>query len=293
MKQAATFTGWSIDTSGAGNTIWRIYEGNTYPLLKSFLTPLTVRANDYSKPFDGIPYSGGNGLSYLPADYDPGRIFGVPSYAGSSQGAIDGGTYEIIPAGLYSIQQGYNIRFENGTLIILAPEILVSGNGVVIADGHSSPSVGDHTDFGSVDLAGTVTRTFTIQNIGTTNLNLSVTTIVVLSDSINFVVSSPPATPIASGTSTTFTIQFDPNTTGLHTATVSIANDDADENPYTFTIQGTGTSNGGGNPGGGGGGGGGGCFISATSGFPGIGLWGMGLFAVLAIGIRHRKVPKV
>ena len=38
----------------------------------------------------------------------------------------------------------------------------------------------------------------------------------------------------ASGT-TTFTITFTPASIGAKTATVTIANDDADENPYTFT----------------------------------------------------------
>ena len=49
-------------------------------------------------------------------------------------------------------------------------------------------------------------------------------------------------TPVgASGGTTPFTITFDPTTTGLRSATVSIANDDSDENPYTFDIQGTGS----------------------------------------------------
>src|SRR5690606_1557971 len=39
---------------------------------------------------------------------------------------------------------------------------------------------------------------------------------------------------------TTFQITFSPTTTGEKTAIVSIANDDSDENPYTFTITGEG-----------------------------------------------------
>jgi hypothetical protein len=34
----------------------------------------------------------------------------------------------------------------------------------------------------------------------------------------------------------------DPSATGLRTTTVSIANDDADENPYDFANQGTGST---------------------------------------------------
>ncbi|MFQ5630912.1 MAG: FlgD immunoglobulin-like domain containing protein, partial [bacterium] len=45
----------------------------------------------------------------------------------------------------------------------------------------------------------------------------------------------------ANGGTTVFTIRFDPGAIGQRTATVSIDNDDADENPYDFAIQGTGT----------------------------------------------------
>ena len=38
-----------------------------------------------------------------------------------------------------------------------------------------------------------------------------------------------------------FTITFTPQAAGLRQAVVIIANNDADENPYTFAIQGTGT----------------------------------------------------
>jgi len=39
----------------------------------------------------------------------------------------------------------------------------------------------------------------------------------------------------------TCTVTFDPSAEGVRTATISIANNDADENPYNFAIQGTGT----------------------------------------------------
>jgi hypothetical protein len=36
-------------------------------------------------------------------------------------------------------------------------------------------------------------------------------------------------------------VRFDPSAAGVRTATISIVNDDADENPYNFTVQGPGT----------------------------------------------------
>ncbi len=54
------------------------------------------------------------------------------------------------------------------------PEMNIQGNATTIADGDASPSTTDDTDFGSTDItAGTIVKTFTIQNTGTGVLNLT------------------------------------------------------------------------------------------------------------------------
>ncbi len=55
-----------------------------------------------------------------------------------------------------------------------------------------------------------------------------------------FSISSIPSNSIAASNSTTFQVTFDPSEAGIRSATLSLANDDADENPYDFAIQGTG-----------------------------------------------------
>ncbi len=125
-----------------------------------------------------------------------------------------------------------------------APEIDIQGNGVSIAAGDTSPGPADGTDFGAADiLAGTVSRTFTVSNAGDTDLNLGGTPVVEISgtDASDFTVTAMPSSPVGPGGGTTFDVVFDPGGPGTRTATLSIANDDPDENPYTFTIQGTGT----------------------------------------------------
>jgi hypothetical protein len=47
---------------------------------------------------------------------------------------------------------------------------------------------------------------------------------------------------VAAAGSTTFQVTFTPSATGLREATLSIANNDGDENPYNFSIQGTGAT---------------------------------------------------
>ncbi|MFQ3597758.1 MAG: choice-of-anchor D domain-containing protein [Chloroherpetonaceae bacterium] len=176
------------------------------------------------------------------------------------------------------------------------PEIGVTGNGNPISSGSTTPSLTNHTDFGTVNttaarpspnvypvpiaeigpleknvpsasaeashgaiheesanrmsikptetpianaLPGTVVRTFTITNTGVDPLTISGVTITG-PDAADFSVTASPAGTVAVSASTTFQITFNPSTDGVKNATVEIANNDADENPYTFAIRGTG-----------------------------------------------------
>lgn len=119
------------------------------------------------------------------------------------------------------------------------PEIEVVGNGLNLTDGQTTISTADHTDFGDVIESGSVTetRTFTIRNIGTEIL------------AINAISSSDPTFSIGSfadsilvGDSTSFAITFDPSAQATFTSTISIDNNDADENPFTFDVEGVGVA---------------------------------------------------
>jgi len=124
------------------------------------------------------------------------------------------------------------------------PEIAVKGNGANIDDGSMTPSITNHTEFGSALVnGGAMTRTFTIENSGALALNLTGTPRVQVggAHAADFSVTLQPATPVSIGSNTTFQVTFDPSATGLRTATLSIACDDANENPYNFAIQGTGS----------------------------------------------------
>ncbi|MBN1779736.1 choice-of-anchor D domain-containing protein [bacterium] len=152
-------------------------------------------------------------------------------------------------SGIYTIQ----VQHPNATtwsdyddftvVLVTAPEINVVGNSISIADGDNTPSTSDHTDFGTIDLnTGTRDYVFTIQNIGNTSLTLSGSPVVEIGGTNpgDFTVTEQATSPVAAGSSVTFTIRFDPSAEGLRSATVSISNDDSNENPYDFTIQGTG-----------------------------------------------------
>jgi hypothetical protein len=124
------------------------------------------------------------------------------------------------------------------------PDINVKGHSVSISDGDTTPSVTDDTDFGSTLMTtGVVDHTFTIENTGTANLNLSGTPKVGISgvNAADFSVTSDPTSPVSASGSTSFNVRFNPKGAGLRSATIRIANNDCDENPYNFAIQGTAT----------------------------------------------------
>lgn len=146
----------------------------------------------------------------------------------------------------YPIDDVSNLGSHTNACTTSLPEMDVKGNGVSIIDGDSTPATSDHTDFGTVDVStGTLTRTFTIENIGTAALNLTgASPYIVISgtNAADFTVTAVPTTPIAAAGSTTFSITFDPSAAGTRTATITIANDDSNENPYNFNIIGLGTN---------------------------------------------------
>src|SRR5690606_277412 len=58
FMQLDSFVGWNISGQGGSGTTWHIYEDRSTPLLRSFLTPITVTAYDDTRVFDGSPYEG-------------------------------------------------------------------------------------------------------------------------------------------------------------------------------------------------------------------------------------------
>lgn len=121
-------------------------------------------------------------------------------------------------------------------------EIEVMGNGIYIPNNDTTPSTADLTDFGSAVVAGSpMTHTFTIQNQGGDPLNLTGTGQRVTVTGENFSLYTDADPQVGCGyKTTTFVVVFSPDAIGTFTGTVSIANDDPNENPFTFQIQGTG-----------------------------------------------------
>ena len=89
---------------------------------------LNITANDDSKIYDGLAYSGGNGVfgtGFLNGDTLV-NLGGAVAYSGTSQGAINAGNYVITASGLTS--DNYTISFTDGTLTVDRRAITLTAN---------------------------------------------------------------------------------------------------------------------------------------------------------------------
>ncbi|RZJ35983.1 MAG: choice-of-anchor D domain-containing protein [Flavobacterium sp.] len=139
----------------------------------------------------------------------------------------------------------YIINF-TGVGMVPAPEINVKGftgaTGTIV-DGSATPVFSNNTLFSATAIGSSSTKDFEIQNTGAAVLTLTGAPLVSISgtNAADFSVTTAPATStIAAAASTTFIITFTPQAAGVRTAIVTIANNDTDENPYDYVIQGTG-----------------------------------------------------
>jgi len=159
----------------------------------------------------------------------PGKILGPVSTPNSNR--YDGtstamSVYDISPTGS---SMSFTVSFG-------LPEINIKQGTMNIPDNTGN------FDFGTVNLGSNSSVTFTVESLGIAPLNLTGTPKVQIGGTYasDFVVTTQPSTPVLPGGSTTFVIQFTPGAEGSRSATLSVANDDSDENPYNFTLTGTG-----------------------------------------------------
>ena len=113
------------------------------------------------------------------------------------------------------------------------PEIDVKGNAISIAAGDTTPDVADDTDFGDNNQGAAIVHTFKIFNTGVVDLTLGTISI---DNTTDFSVSQAASATVVPGDSTTFTVTYNNTTAGVFNGTVSIANNDLDENPYDFDV---------------------------------------------------------
>src|SRR5690606_13398491 len=120
------------------------------------------------------------------------------------------------------------------------PEINVRGivgSNPTIPDGDTTPQGTDNTLFATVVIPGSQTKSYRIENVGGQPLNITGITLTGANPGDFAVQGITFPQTLAPGTSVDFSIQFTPTANGTRWATVNIANNDPDENPYDFRVQ--------------------------------------------------------
>ena len=159
MQQASSFNGWSIDAEGGTGSTWRIYEGSSSPLLRSFLKQTWATTTNSSKTYDGT-----TSIVSSHTQSDPSVILqGTAVYLTDSRNA---GDQTINIRGLYSDQQGYDLIVNKGIATIGKASVSVGAQDVVkVYDGTTSASSTAVLNAGNLLGADTLTgATFTFDD---------------------------------------------------------------------------------------------------------------------------------
>ena len=125
---------------------------------------------------------------------------------------------------------------DGDTIVTLLPEIEVSENSNVIANGMLNYVIGTQLVGTSRDIA------FTVKNTGNSDLLLNNTPSATLTGECFTLKSDVSSSTVKAGESVFFSISFAPDDSISYTGNIIIKNNDSDENSYNFSIVGTGVA---------------------------------------------------
>jgi hypothetical protein len=194
MRAYSTFSStWSIASSGGSSSTWRIYDGYTYPLLRTFLTSLAVA--DVSTTYTGA-------LQY-------GTSLSLSNISGSAASGTNAGTYTNT---FYSNQQGYDLSGD-GTLTIAQAPLTITGSSASTTYTGIAQTLSGYTVSGlvgsdttsslsgvSASVSGTDAGSYTNSVTASTQTNYTVTT----ADG-TLTIAKAPLTITGSSATTTYT----------------------------------------------------------------------------------------
>ena len=163
---------WNLSTAAAGSSGWFMYAGQTAPLLRSFMTPLTVGGGATIQVYDAIAFAPTVGNMVYSSPPDMTQLLGSLTITGTAASAVHTGTYTYVPGGLYSDQQGYLISYISSRLTINPAALNVSGTTVVskVYDGSTVAALAGGSLiglFGADSVSLTQAGSFATKNIGT------------------------------------------------------------------------------------------------------------------------------
>jgi len=165
--------------------------------------PLTIAANNFNKVYNGLGYSGGNGVTYgaFALGEDPGVLSGTLSFSGTAQGAINTGNYTIVPQGLSATN--YAISYINGQLVISLNNVNTLTFNAQAAGSLLTKTYGDADLNASANASSGLTAAYQSSNLSVATINTSGQVSLLGTGTTTITVSQPgdanygPATPIS------------------------------------------------------------------------------------------------
>jgi filamentous hemagglutinin family protein len=146
MRLPATYDSWDIATGSGSDAVWRIYAGRSLPLLRHFLTPLTLTLADITRTYDGT-----SGLGTSPITLG-GVLVSNPQAISVFSDAINVGAYAITGDNLTSTQAGYDLSITGTATLTITPRPLTLA-GVVenkVYDGTTSATLAASPTLGNL-----------------------------------------------------------------------------------------------------------------------------------------------
>jgi filamentous hemagglutinin family protein len=151
MKLAANYSNWDFTTP------WLIYGGYTTPLLRAFMTPLTITASaSGNQAYDGTT------TTTLASYTDPGTL--SKNLYGSISFELDGsdvGTHSAAASGFYSDQRGYQVSYSFTTNSVTIISDSASSSSSANVPSINTITVADSTPSAVTDTSTVVTDTST------------------------------------------------------------------------------------------------------------------------------------
>lgn len=122
MQQSASFSNWAVALSDGSGAVWRLYPGQTYPLLENLRTRVWVTPS-HTATYNGSAQGNTGTVSYSNADLNPLAVTGTASYTGTGTQV---GSYTLTVSGLQYAGQDYVLANAPGSLAI-TPATLTLG----------------------------------------------------------------------------------------------------------------------------------------------------------------------
>ncbi|WP_431471683.1 choice-of-anchor D domain-containing protein [Nonlabens sp. SCSIO 43208] len=226
---------------------WPQWSGENYVIIYDNAGNEIIRICNPTNCYNGssVAYSTTIDLGCLPNGTYRARLWDRYNDGWNGSGYIritSGGSVvfdQNLPGGASGSSYNFTVSGGGGTCGSTTQEINIQGLGNDIVNNDTTPSLTDGTDFGTVVDNGTITRTFTVQNLGVVDLNLGANSVSLSGvNAADFSIDNQPNAIIPGNSSSTFDVSFSRATYGISNATLTITNDDADENPYVFNITG-------------------------------------------------------